>query len=93
LLVHVEYNDPFFRIGFLEEGLRLDPGRDEAGRQRWLGGSPPTDLADVTLDVAGLAERLDRHRDRLARMRVWRDPQLRLHGEIRAEPGAWLEGV
>ncbi len=66
-LIHVEYEDPFFRIGFLEEGLKLEPGRDEESRARWLGGSPPTDLADVTLNVEGLAERLLRHRDQIAR--------------------------
>ena len=32
MLLHVEYKDPFFRIGFLEEGLRLDTKPDEAGR-------------------------------------------------------------
>ena len=45
LLLHVEYQDPFFRIGFLEEGLKLDPGRDEAGRSRgagWAPAHPPT---------------------------------------------------
>ena len=31
-LLHVEYTDPFFRIGFLEEGLKLDTKPDGAGR-------------------------------------------------------------
>jgi CRISPR-associated protein Csh2 len=93
LLLHVEYNDPFFRIGFLEEGLKLVPGRDAGGRDKWLGGSPPTDLADVTLDVSGVAERLARHRDKVARIRVWVDPLLRQVGELPADAGSWPEGV
>jgi CRISPR-associated protein Csh2 len=96
MLLHVEYEDPFFRIGFLEEGLKLDTMPDEAGqtgRERWQGGSPPTDLADVLLNVEGLAERLSRNRSRIARARVWVDPHLQLRGEISAEPGAWPEGV
>jgi CRISPR-associated protein Csh2 len=93
LLLHVEYSDPFFRIGFLEEALKLVPGRDTGGREKWLGGSPPTDLGDVTLDVGGVAERLAGHRDQIARARVWVDPLLRLAGELPAEAGAWPEGV
>ena len=77
MLLHVEYVDPFFRIGFLEEGLKLDTEPDEAGRKGrgagWQGGNPPTDLADVSLNVNGLAEQLNRYRDQIARARVWVD--------------------
>ncbi len=95
LLLHVEYTDPFFRIGYLEEGIALDPGRNDAGRQRWLNrdGAAPTDLADVTLDVTGLAERLRANADRIARARLWRDPLFRLRGDLAVEPGVWPEGV
>ena len=95
-LLHVEYADPFFRIGFLEEGLKLETKPDGAGRtgtERWQGGSPPTELADVVLNVNGLAERLNRHRDQIARTRLWIDPLLRFQGEITAQPGTWPEGV
>jgi CRISPR-associated protein Csh2 len=91
LLLHVEYSDPFFRIGFLEEGLRLVPGRNE--RDQWLGGSVPTDVAAVTLNVEGVAERLNRHKAKIARARLWVDPQLKLAGSLSAEAGVWPEGV
>ncbi len=84
LLLHIEYKDPFFRIGFLEEGLRLEPGRDEAGRAQWMGGKPPADLGDVILNIKGLAELLDRHRDQIARARLWIDPQLKFEGAVRS---------
>jgi len=89
LLVHVEYKDPFFRIGFLEEGVRLEPGRDQAGRDRWLGGQSPTDLADVTVDLNDLAQTLDRHKAEVAKVRVWVDPKLKLSGSIPGEVGTW----
>lgn len=93
LLLHVEYNDPFFRIGFLEEGIRLEPGRDEAGRQRWLGAQAPTDLAQVSLNVEDLAKRLEAHREKIHRTRLWVDPQLKMAGTLPADAGAWSEGV
>lgn len=85
LLLHVEYKDPFFRLGFLEEGLRLDtkPERD------WRGGQPPTDLAEVTLNVEGLAQRLRDNAGQVAHTRVWVDPQLRLVGDLPAERTSW----
>jgi CRISPR-associated protein Csh2 len=96
LLLHVEYTDPFFRIGFLEEGLRLDTLPDEAnrmGRARWQGGNPPSELSDVILNVEGLAERLDRHKSQIARARVWTDPYFKLDGTVPAERGTWPQGV
>jgi CRISPR-associated protein Csh2 len=84
LLVHVEYRDPFFRLGFLEEGLRLEPGRE-----RWLGGNPPTALSEVTLNLDGLASRLQTHSDRIGRIRFWLDPQVRWKGELPGQQQTW----
>ena len=91
LLLHVEYSDPFFRIGFLEEGLKLVPGRAE--RDRWLGGSSPTDVADVTLNVEGVAERLNQHKAKIARVRLWLAPQLKVAGTLPEEAGSWREDL
>ncbi|HSR50599.1 MAG TPA: type I CRISPR-associated protein Cas7 [Acidobacteriota bacterium] len=84
LLLHVEYKDPFFRIGFLEESLGLQPGREE-----WLGGRPPTSLQEISLDVEALAQLLSRHQDQISRCRLWKDPQLKLQGELPAETVRW----
>ena len=84
LLLHVEYKDPFFRLGFLEEGVQLEPGPE-----RWLGGSPPTRLGELTLNVEELKKRLDAHEDRIHRIRVWLDPQLRLQGELPGQRQTW----
>jgi CRISPR-associated protein Csh2 len=93
LLLHVEYKDPFFRIGFLDEGIALSPGRGEDGRRRWLGGAAPTDVGEVTLSVEALAGRLAQFEDQIARARLWVDPQFKLTGSLPAEPGVWSEGV
>lgn len=87
LLLHVEYQDKFFRIGFLEEGLRLEPGRNV-----WLGGQPPTSLGEVTLDVTKLAQRLKENADKIARTRLWIEPNLQLQGSLDVAAGKWTVG-
>ncbi len=84
LLMHVEYKDPFFRLGFLEEGLKLEPDREA-----WVGGAPPTRLSEIRLDVQGLADRLKAHEDRISRVRVWLDPQLPIKGQLPGERASW----
>jgi len=83
-LLNVEYRDDFFRIGYLEELISLEPGRDA-----WLGTKPPSSLVDVTLNVTRLAETLKANQDKIARCRLWRSPQLNLVGELPAELQNW----
>lgn len=86
LLVHVTYSDPYFRIGFLEDYLALQPSREE-----WLGATPPTSLAEVALDVRSLAEVLGKaspYANKIAQVRWWKDPELVLKGELPGEMGS-----
>jgi CRISPR-associated protein Csh2 len=83
LLIHVEYKDEFFRIGYLEDYIRLEPGRDI-----WLGGQPPASLEEVTLDIselAGLIGSNGPYRDKIARVRWIKTPGLRIKGELPGE--------
>ncbi len=82
LLVCAEYSDPFYRIGYLEDHVRLKPDRDA-----WLGGAPPTSVDDISLDVGDLAGVLSGC-DRVARIRYWVHPGLSLIGELPGERGA-----
>ena len=54
LLVAVEYANPFYRIGYLDEKIAIKPGRED-----WLGSNPPTAVKDITLDdiVLSIKER------------------------------------
>lgn len=79
-LIHVEYRDPFFRIGYLEDYVRLLPEREV-----WLSGERPSSVADVTLDVEKLGRVLLNNGDRIARVRWWMHPSLQLRGEIPGE--------
>ncbi|HHY31469.1 MAG TPA: type I CRISPR-associated protein Cas7 [Firmicutes bacterium] len=80
LLVHTEYKDPFYRIGYLEDHIALKPERDV-----WLGGTPPTSLDDVSLDVSELADVLRSSSEEIARIRYWVHPGLSMTGELPGE--------
>ena len=77
LLLHVEYENPFFRIGDLREELVLEPGPDA-----WRSGEAPGDVKGVTLDVTQLAQTLELHNDKIRRCRVWKQPRLTLSGDL-----------
>lgn len=77
-LIHVEYRDPHYRIGYLEDMIRLLPDRET-----WTAADRrPSSLKDITLDVTGLMERLDQEKDRIARCRIWVNPSLDVKGNI-----------
>ncbi len=76
-LMHVEYNDPFFRIGYLEEGLRLLPEREQ-----WLSELRPTSLQEIKLDVESLADRLTSYSNKIHRIRYWINPALSIVGSL-----------
>jgi CRISPR-associated protein Csh2 len=78
LLIHVEYSDPFFRIGYLEDLIRLIPDADEFRKT----GNKPASLKDVGIDVRPLLETLERFSDKIARCRIWHHPTLRVEGNI-----------
>jgi len=77
LLLHVEYENPFFRIGDLREELILEPGPDA-----WRSGEAPSDIRGVTLDATRLGQTLDLHKDKIHRCRVWKQPRLTLSGDL-----------
>jgi len=80
MLVHVEYEDPFFRLGYLEEGIALRPEAEE-----WKTGHKPSSVDAIELDVTALAERLNGAKDRIARIRYWVDPLLKVTGMLPGE--------
>ncbi len=77
LLLHVEYENPFFRIGDLREELVLEPGPEA-----WRSGEVPSDIRGVALDVTRLAQTLEVHSDKISRCRVWKQPRLTLNGDL-----------
>ncbi|PSR35843.1 MAG: CRISPR-associated protein Csd2, partial [Sulfobacillus thermosulfidooxidans] len=74
LLVHVEYRDPFFRLGYLEENVHMETKT-----------SQPTQLTDVSLNMNDLVDRLDAHRSQIARVRWWKNPQVHVIGDMEGQ--------
>lgn len=78
LLVHVEYHDPFFRIGYLEDLISLIPENDA-----WKSpGRRPSSLKDITVAVQPLLDTLHQYQSKIARCRIWAHPSLNIDGEI-----------
>jgi len=77
-LVHIEYSDPFYRIGYLEDLISLSPSR-EAWRS---GGNVPSSTKDITLHVTDLLNAVETNRDKIARCRIWCQPNLRVDGDV-----------
>ncbi|MBM7854027.1 CRISPR-associated protein Csh2 [Desulfohalotomaculum tongense] len=80
LLMHVEYKDPFTRIGYLEDYITLRPGREQ-----WLGGQPPTALSEIELDITRLEEILVDNKHKISRVRYWLHPGLNIIGNLPGE--------
>ncbi|WP_163853706.1 CRISPR-associated protein [Paenibacillus elgii] len=78
MLVHVEYKDPFFRIGYLEDLIALQPG-EEAWRDA---GRRPSSLKDITLDISELLRTLEQYQEKIERCRIWIHPSLRMQSDI-----------
>ncbi|MBO8138270.1 MAG: type I CRISPR-associated protein Cas7 [Desulfotomaculum sp.] len=77
-LLHVEYHDPFFRIGFLEEMVKLLP-EAKVWRQS---DQIPSKISDITLDVTELANTLNKYKDKIRRCRIWKHPLLATKGDV-----------
>ncbi|MFC1758899.1 CRISPR-associated protein [Planctomycetota bacterium] len=76
-LIDVQYNDDFFRIGYLEELISISPDRDA-----WLSSKPPAALGDISLNVEKLAKLLGDHKSQIASCRLWTSPQLNVTGKL-----------
>ncbi|HQA58877.1 MAG TPA: type I CRISPR-associated protein Cas7 [Acetivibrio sp.] len=77
-LLHVEYNDPFFRIGYLEDLISLNPNWEtwkDAGRR-------PSSVKEISLDVKPLFNKIESFKDKIARCRIWVDPSLTVNGDV-----------
>lgn len=79
-LLHIEYKDPFDRIGFLEEGLKVEPSRDA-----WLEEKPPSSLEEIKLNAEKLAEMLKSNESKIDHIQRWQHPGLQVVGELLGE--------
>ena len=76
-LLQVEYKDPFFRIGYLEDYISLLPEREQ-----WQTGKHPTSIAEITLDISRLGDTLSRNIDKIDRIRLAVQDELQIKGEL-----------
>ncbi|MFD2671138.1 CRISPR-associated protein [Marinicrinis sediminis] len=81
-LLHVEYRDPHFRIGYLEDYVSLHLLNED---QQWgLNGKQPSSTKDISLDIGPLLEVLEQYSDKIANCRIWVQPTLQVKGDMTA---------
>ena len=77
-LLHIEYNDPFFRIGYLEDLISLNPDwnawKDE--------GRKPSSVKEISLNVEPLLNKIEAFKDKISRCRMWVDSSLVVNGDV-----------
>ncbi len=78
-LIHIQYTNPFFRIGDLTEDLILEPNADV-----WRSSDAPSSISDVNLklNISNLAETLKKNESKIQCCRVWKQDRLELKGEL-----------
>src|SRR5699024_370003 len=77
-LLHVEYHDPFFRIGYLEDMIKLQPEAD-AWREN---NKRPSSIREITLDVSELENTLNYYEEKIKQCRIWKHPLLQINGNV-----------
>ena len=78
ILAHIEYKDPFYRIGYLEDLVSISPEANmwkDAGKQ-------PSSLQDISFDLTKLLEVISAKKDKIARCRIWSHPGVNIQGNI-----------
>lgn len=78
LLIHVEYNDPFYRIGYLEDLVKLLPEENEWRED----GRRPSSVQEIQIDLTQLLDVLGQYRSKIERVRIWRHASLEVIGNI-----------
>ncbi len=78
LLVHIEYQDPFYRIGYPEDLISILP---EAKSWKEIG-KQPSSLKDISLDLTKLLKIISDKKGKIAQCRIWCHPELEVNGDI-----------
>ena len=85
-LIHIEYKNPFFRIGDLTEDLSLRTKKEDLSLEPdadvWRSSDAPSSISGVKLDIQALADTLQKNRDSIERCRVWKQDRLELIGQL-----------
>lgn len=78
ILMHIEYNDPFYRIGYLEDLIALSPDASA-----WkASGKQPSSLQDVSFDLTRLLSVIADKQDKIARCRIWVHHGVTIKGDV-----------
>jgi CRISPR-associated protein Csh2 len=78
LLIHVEYKDPFYRIGYLEDFVSMNPEKAVWKEE----GCRPSSIQDISIDLVPLLKILQENKEKIDKCRIWCHPFLKVEGNI-----------
>lgn len=78
LLVHIEYKNPFYRIGYLEDMISMKPDATVWKEE----GCRPSSLGEISIDLSQLLKEIDKQKDKIERCRIWCHSPLQVEGDI-----------
>lgn len=78
MFVHVEYKDPFFRIGSLEDYVVIKPCREEWDELE----VKPSSIKEIQLDGTELLTVLEKNNEKISRCRIWIHPSISVIGNM-----------
>ena len=78
ILIHIEYTDPFYRIGYPEDLIAMAP--DAAAWK--AAGKQPSSLQDVEFDLTKLLAVVAEKREKIACCRIWLHPGVKVSGAV-----------
>lgn len=77
-LLHLEYHDPLFRIGYLEETISLLPEHDKWHNEA----SRPSSIREISLDLSSFLKIIQTYEKEIKRCRIWKHPLLEVNENI-----------
>lgn len=74
-LIHIEYKDPFFRIGYLEDLITMESNNENDD-------GAPSSLKEISIDLSKLLTTIEKNNEKIHHCRIWCHDQLKVSGDI-----------
>ena len=78
LLIHIEYKNPFYRIGYLEDLISMKPEASLWKEERFI----PSSVQDISINISQLLNEIDKQKEKIEKCRIWCHSSLQVDSDI-----------